>query len=120
MELRAICIGNIKRYRKLSGLSQMALAEKCGTSTSYIGEIEIGKKFPSVDMIQKIAVALGIAPYRLFMEENDSCPAAIPPVIRKELIEKLQRSVADIIERTGKEENWQGLLGPPLPPEGCS
>ena len=39
----------------------MVLAEKCKTSTSYLGEIEIGKKFPSIEMIQKIAEAYGIS-----------------------------------------------------------
>ena len=58
MELRTVFITNLKRYRKEIKFSQMTLAERCGTSTSYIGEIEIGKKFPSVEMIQKIAEAL--------------------------------------------------------------
>ncbi|GMO50179.1 MAG: hypothetical protein Ta2B_30820 [Termitinemataceae bacterium] len=31
----------------------MKLAEKCGTAASYIGEIEIGRKFPSVEMIER-------------------------------------------------------------------
>jgi len=50
----------------------MKLAEYCGTSASYIGEIEIGRKFPSTEMIEKIARILGIEPYLFFksMTEN--------------------------------------------------
>lgn len=48
----------------------MILAELCNTSPSYIGEIEIGKKFPSIEMVERIANALKVDAYRLFMEET--------------------------------------------------
>ena len=79
----------------------MALAEKCGTSASYIGEIEIGKKFPSVEMVQKFAEALDIKPYKLFMEENDIYVANLSPQKRQRLVEKLQKSVEEIISDGG-------------------
>ncbi|MGP1511723.1 MAG: helix-turn-helix domain-containing protein [Treponema sp.] len=101
MDLRAVFINNLKRYRKENKLSQMTLAEKCGTSASYIGEIEIGKKFPSVEMVQKFADALNIKPYKLFMEENDIYVANLSPQERQRLVEKLQESVEEIISRTG-------------------
>ncbi|GHU79097.1 hypothetical protein FACS189462_4540 [Spirochaetia bacterium] len=55
MSLRDIFIVNLKKFRKSESLSQMKLAEQCHTAASYIGEIEIGRKFPSVEMIEKIA-----------------------------------------------------------------
>ena len=97
MELREVFIDNIKKYRKQTKLSQMALAERCKTATSYIGEIEIGKKFPSIDMIQKIADALGVPPYKLFMGKDEMYIAGLSPERKKELIIKLQQAVADII-----------------------
>ena len=78
----------------------MILAEHCGTSTSYIGEIEIGKKFPSVEMIQKIADALKVQPYKLFMDESDVYIATLSPKAKEELIAKVQQSVASIIEES--------------------
>ena len=101
MDLRAVFINNLKRYRKENKLSQMALAEKCGTSASYIGEIEIGKKFPSIEMVQKFAEALDIKPYKLFMEENDIYVANLSPQKRQKLVEKLQKSVEEIISDGG-------------------
>ena len=101
MELGAVFIGNVKKYRKAEKLSQMALAERCGTSTSYIGEIEIGKKFPSVEMVQNIAEALGVAPYRLFMEEQDSCLEGMSPELKQELVARLQKAVAEVVLRGG-------------------
>ena len=49
----------------------MKLAEYCDTATSYIGDIEIGRKFPSMEMIEKIAKILKIEPYHFFIEQKD-------------------------------------------------
>jgi len=49
----------------------MKLAEHCDTATSYIGDIEIGRRFPSIDMIEKIATVLKIEPYHFFMDRAD-------------------------------------------------
>ena len=48
----------------------MKLAEMLNTSTSYIGEIEINRKIPSMDMVEKIAGALQIEPFRLFIDDK--------------------------------------------------
>ncbi|MDR2019818.1 MAG: helix-turn-helix domain-containing protein [Treponema sp.] len=97
MNLREIFILNLKKFRKREHLSQMNLAEKCDTAASYIGEIEIGRKFPSVEMIEKIAGALNIEAYRLFVDETNSGSdealeylAALPVRVRLELAERLQ------------------------------
>ena len=65
-DLRELLAQNIKKYRKIRGLSQESLAEKAGTSTTHIGMIEIGKKFPSTKMLEQIAAALGIDTPELF------------------------------------------------------
>ena len=44
----------------------MKLAEYCGTAHSYIGEIEVGRKFPSMELIEKIAKILRVEPYLFF------------------------------------------------------
>ena len=98
MELRFAFITNLKKYRKTNGFSQMRLAELCNTSTNYIGEIEIGKKFPSVELIQKIASALDVPPYKLFMTEDDINNVDVPPEIKQTLIENLQKTVSEIVD----------------------
>ena len=50
----------------------MKLAEYCDTATSYIGDIEIGRRFPSMDMIEKIAFVLRIEPYLFFKNKSDN------------------------------------------------
>jgi transcriptional regulator with XRE-family HTH domain len=66
MTLKQVFIKNLREFRAKEGLSQMQLAEYCGISPGYIAEIEIGKKFPSIGVIEKIAVVLKIDPYMLF------------------------------------------------------
>jgi transcriptional regulator with XRE-family HTH domain len=108
MRLQSIFIINLKKFRKLKGFSQMKLAESCDSSTSYIGQIEIGKKFPSIEMIEKIANALQIKPHLLFfdeMAEAETQPApevsegAIPTYIKEELIKQLTGAVHRIVKR---------------------
>jgi len=50
----------------------MKLAEYCNTATSYIGDIEIGRRFPSIDMIEKMALALRIEPYHFFKNQGNN------------------------------------------------
>ena len=50
----------------------MKLADYCNISPGYIGEIESGRKFPSSELIEKIANALRIEPYILFKNPKDN------------------------------------------------
>ena len=70
MGLKQIFILNLRKFRNNKGLSQMKLAELCDTAPSYIGEIEIGRRFPSFKLIEKIARVLNVEPYRFFIDEK--------------------------------------------------
>jgi transcriptional regulator with XRE-family HTH domain len=71
MEMMKIFVFNMKKYRKKKHISQMKLAEMLDTSTSYIGEIEINSRVPSLAMVERIAKALNIEPFRLFLEDEE-------------------------------------------------
>lgn len=63
---------NIKKYRKLKGMTQQELADAADLSHGYIREIEslkMGITF-SLDAVEKIANALEIEFYLLFEEPN--------------------------------------------------
>jgi transcriptional regulator with XRE-family HTH domain len=64
--IRELLGANIKAYRNNLGISQAKLAEMIDMATNYLGLIEGGKKFPSADMIERIATALGKDPLDLF------------------------------------------------------
>jgi len=69
MTLQQIFIANLKKFRKIRGISQMTLAELCGMGGNYIGQIEMGRRIPSFEKIEKIAVALEIPAHELFVYE---------------------------------------------------
>ena len=50
---------NIRIYRTNLGFSQAKLAEMVDMAANYLGLIENGKKFPSAEMLENIAAALG-------------------------------------------------------------
>ncbi|MDR1956381.1 MAG: helix-turn-helix domain-containing protein [Treponema sp.] len=56
----------MKERRRILGISQAKLAEKVSTSTHYIGQIEQENKFPSPEMLERIATALEIDTPQLF------------------------------------------------------
>jgi transcriptional regulator with XRE-family HTH domain len=64
--LRALLARNIKKRREKLGLSQAKLAEKVDTSTNYIAQIEQQNKFPSSEMLERIALALEFDSSELF------------------------------------------------------
>ena len=85
---------NMKFHRKKLGMSQVALAEKAGTAPNYIALIEVGKSFPSLQMLEKISKALEIDALDLF---DKSC---ITEINRKNLMNDLIISVTEAITKT--------------------
>ena len=71
MDIVKIFGGNLKKYRAAKGLSQEAFAEKCGLHRTYISAIECYRRSISLENVQRIANALEIEPYRLFVEDED-------------------------------------------------
>lgn len=70
--LRELLSYNIKEKRRILGISQAKLAEKVSTSTHYIGQIEQKNKFPSPEMLERIATALEIDTPQLFSMDSFS------------------------------------------------
>jgi len=67
MTTRALLSHNMKLLRNQRGLSQQALADLVECSTPFIGNIEIGRRFPSPENLDKIASSLGVLPAELFV-----------------------------------------------------
>ena len=70
MDIVRVFGSNLKRYRTALGLSQEAFAEKCGMHRTYISAIECFRRSIALENVQRIADALEIEPYKLFLEEN--------------------------------------------------
>ena len=64
--IREILANNIKEYRRKCGFSQDRLAEIANISSQYLATVETCRKFPTPEVLDRLAVALGIETYELF------------------------------------------------------
>jgi len=77
----------------------MILSEKCDTTSNYIGQIEMGRRIPSFDKIEKIAAALEIQSHELFVHETASKKEE-KPLGTKDFLRKMPAPVKkDLIAR---------------------
>jgi|MucameStandDraft_1065616.scaffolds.fasta_scaffold10442_6 transcriptional regulator with XRE-family HTH domain len=57
---------NIKIFRKKLKLTQLELSIQADIAEDYLQSIEVGRRKPSLDVLEKIAKALKIELYELF------------------------------------------------------
>ena len=51
----------LRELRKEKGLKVVALANKSGVSLAYVSEVERGRKLPSLEVLDRLAGALGLS-----------------------------------------------------------
>lgn len=68
MDARDIISNNIRYYRLEKKWTQEELAEKLGTTATYVSRLENAKKNIRVDYINHIANTFNITPKELFIE----------------------------------------------------
>jgi len=87
--LKKILAQNLKKHRKRLGITQPELAESAGLSTNYLGMIEVARNFPTADVLERLAAALGIKSNELF-SVSDSPEIAM---------EQLQMAILDKLDQ---------------------
>lgn len=70
MDIIKVFGSNLKRYRTDAGYSQEKFAELCGMHRTYISAIECYRRSISLENVQRIADALGIDAYLLFVDNQ--------------------------------------------------
>jgi transcriptional regulator with XRE-family HTH domain len=100
-KLREILAFNMKEKRRILGISQAKLAEKADTSTQYVAMIELEKKFPSPEMLERLAVALEIDPTELF--SMPPSPAGTLRKLHQEVLADIEQAAAAAVEKAAKE-----------------
>jgi len=88
-DIKQLLAFNIKQKRHGLGISQAKLAEKAEATTQYISMVELGRKFPSAEMLERLARAL----------EIDSLDLFSPPPFPEGTLQKLQASVLADLEK---------------------
>ncbi len=70
MDILKVFGDNVRKYREQLGISQEAFAEKCGLHRTYISAVERQRRSISLGNIQKIADALEVETYLLFIDNE--------------------------------------------------
>ena len=100
--LRDILAKNLKEQRKKYGLSQAKLSEKSNVSTQYIAMIEVSRKFPSPEILDRIAKALEMEAHELFLVKPS--PESEMERLHDTLVGNIERIIGEAVEKalTGK------------------
>jgi transcriptional regulator with XRE-family HTH domain len=93
-------------------LSQARLAERAGLSTQYIAMIELARKFPAPEMLERIAKALEIDPPELFSMPTAEAQLrkfqkAVLIDIEKAVTETVTRVIERNLEKLGASEDCE-------------
>jgi len=105
-DCRAILSRNIKRFRNRLGLSQLHLALELGISTTFLSDIETGKKWVSAQTLTLLAKALKIEIFELFKPEQnirDDVSAAVAKYlddVDEAVIKSIEEAVRPAIKRS--------------------
>lgn len=92
--LKKIFSENIKKFRN-GKYTQETLAEKIGVSSQNINDIEGRRRFPRTDTLVKIAEALEVEVYQLFIPQDET-PIIIEETPENEKIRT--QMAAEIVE----------------------
>lgn len=56
---------NVRQLRQQRGLSQEALADAVGLAPTYVGQIERGRRNPTLGVVERFAAVLAVDPLQL-------------------------------------------------------
>lgn len=102
-DIKEILAANLKEYRRKRGLTQEKLAEQADMSLHYLAMLELARKFPSGDMLERLAAALNIEAHQLVKA----------PVTPEEALDRLYQSIIADIKQVVREAVKESLA------EGC-
>jgi len=71
MDIHAVLSANIRKFRQRKGWSQERLAEESGLHRTYVSGVERGTRNPTVEIVGKLAKALGVRVAELFKEPSE-------------------------------------------------
>lgn len=71
-ELNRALAANLKFLRQRWGFSQADLAERSDISVGYVGDIEVGVKWPSAEILERLASSLHVKAYQLLLNPEET------------------------------------------------
>ena len=111
--LRQLLAYNIKQNRRRLKFSQAKLAEVAQSSTQYIAMIEMERKFPSVEMIERLANAMQIDSLDLFVplpfttvslrDFQNAVSADLEKALNKSINKTVRETISAVIKTHSKK-----------------
>jgi transcriptional regulator with XRE-family HTH domain len=89
--LREILAHNLRKKRRNYGISQAKLAEMVNVSTHHIATIETARNYPTLDLVERMANALNIEIYELFIDPLS------PPVEMERLYQTVAKNIEHVV-----------------------
>jgi transcriptional regulator with XRE-family HTH domain len=101
--IREILAQNLKENRQKCGFTQEKLAEKAGISANYLSMVEVSKKFPTPEMLDRLASALKIETFQLFDASTTAEGALIH--LERSILNNIKQVIKETVRETINEEN---------------
>jgi len=95
--VREILAQNLKENRRRLGITQGELAERANLSTHYLAMIEIARKFPTADVLDRLAASLSINPHELF--SVDISPKRAMEQLQQSILENLDTAMENALDK---------------------
>jgi len=95
--IREVLAQNLKENRRKLGITQPELAERASLSTSYLAMIEIARKFPTADVLDRLAIALNINPNELFSVSVS--PERAIEQMQQKILENLDQAIEHALDK---------------------
>jgi len=98
MDSQALFGSRIRSIRESANVSRELAAEKADINTNYLGEIERGEKWPSLEIIERLSKALQVSP-SAFLEieaeevDSDILLTKLHQILATRNIEQLQQAL---------------------------
>jgi transcriptional regulator with XRE-family HTH domain len=94
----------VRRYRRLRRLTQQELGEAIGSDKSYIGKLETSDQEPSLELLRRLAKALGVPASIL------TTPLGYVPLDEAAPKDALEAAVAAITELDIPDDEKQAII----------
>jgi len=101
--LRDILANHLRENRRKCGFSQAKLAEKAGISIQYVAMIELSRQFPTPEVLERLAAALGIEAYELFSVPPS--PESSMERLHQDIIKEIRQVIVEVLENALAEKH---------------
>jgi transcriptional regulator with XRE-family HTH domain len=107
--IREVLAKNIKNYRHKNGFSHDKLAELAGISSQYLATVETCRKFPTPEVLERIAKSFEVETHELFaassapQDELEKLKQDIWKDIRQNLRQEFTKEITGEVVKTIKQ-----------------